>query len=125
MQMPLYGLRRARLAHLPPSVPMLDATQMQARTIPPCYSPARLQASGFTTDCSAFRVAPVCLSPLFHRAWSRTPALECQPDGARPYGRKHFFGSPKTVPPKQVLAPGPYAPRPRKGTAGMGSALNW
>jgi hypothetical protein len=36
--MPLYGLRRARLAHLPPSVPMLDATQMQARTIPPLFS---------------------------------------------------------------------------------------
>jgi hypothetical protein len=66
--MPLYGLRRARLAHLPPSVPMLDATQMQARTIPPLLFARYLQASGFTTDCSAFRVAPVCRSPLLHRA---------------------------------------------------------
>ena len=66
--MPLYGLRRARLAHLPPSVPMLDTTQMQARTISPdFYSPARLQASGFTTDCSA---SPVLLRYARRRSFT-------------------------------------------------------
>jgi hypothetical protein len=45
--MPLYGLRRARLAQLPPSVPMLDTTQMQARTIPPLLLASPFAGVGF------------------------------------------------------------------------------
>ncbi len=67
--MPLYGLRRARLAHLPPSIPTPETTRMQARTIPTAvFNASRLHASGFTTECSASRVAPVCPPPLHHRA---------------------------------------------------------
>jgi hypothetical protein len=51
-------------------------------------------------------------------------SLECQPGGTRPSWPQALLRFPLKVSPKQVLAPGPYALRSRKGTAGMGSARN-
>jgi hypothetical protein len=74
--------------------------------IPTVTQYKRFKAFGFTTDCSV----PVLLQ---YAATAPSPgliphaSLECQPGGTRPYGRKHFFGSPEDGPPKQVLAPGP------------------
>src|ERR1019366_3486972 len=49
-----------------------------------------------------------------------SPAQSAKPIGTRPYGRKHFFGSPEDGPPKQVLAPGPMRPADGKARLARG-----